>query len=96
MQGSFVGVNMGSLKIINKNPNPLWKRIPCTCSKVKDDVNHKHPILKCDRCYCEIADLSVPTESFKDSYGFEVKEITLTICKTYGNVIGWKYQGELS
>jgi len=91
-------------KINGKIKDPLWKKLECTCSTDVNDVLHKHPIQKCNHCYCEIADASVPTEPFivnrpitdkdgkwKEDNFEKVTEITLTNCETFQNCLGWSF-----
>ena len=88
------------LKINGLIDNPNWKKLKCTCSKVKDDILNQHPIKKCITCYCQIAEDSMPRKSFDiiltDEKGKKKTKtiIQITIDRTddgLQSIRGWKY-----
>jgi hypothetical protein len=81
-----------------------WKKIKCCCSKIEGDVEHQHPIGKCNHCKFQQCEDSMPRESFEtnnDEYDKdgkvtkkqtrEVKKINIVRGEIYHDIIGWTY-----
>ena len=92
------------LKINNlKDDNKIiWKKMKCTCNK--EDVMESHPVKICLHCKYEIAENSMPRNSFNvldnviDKNGEptgktklrEVKEITI-VRGSHDEIQGWTF-----
>lgn len=83
------------LKINGLIDKPLWKNMKCVCSKTKDDIENKFPIIDCKTCKFQAQENSMPKESFisQDSKGkdVEIKTITIVRGNRYEDIIGWTF-----
>ena len=81
-----------------------WKKIKCCCSKIKDDVEHQHPIGDCKHCKFQECEDSMPRETFtvnNDIYDKDgnltkkqnktVTQIKIFRGKKYHDIIGWSW-----
>ena len=89
---------------IMKDEEIRWKKIKCCCSKIKDDVEHQHPIMLCKHCKFQQCEDSMPRDSFEinndivDKDGKVTKKQTRTVTQinivrgqVYNDIIGWSF-----